>query len=105
MSRKASRITAPDASLFCRRRFRRLLDDMNYAPLVPAPGCARVAAMTTPIPPLRLLVSFLLLAAAARAALPVPDADDGGISLPPGFRALVVADNLETVNVLLNTSQ
>src|SRR6476619_1851632 len=25
---------------------------------------------------------------------PVPDPDDGGITLPPGFRALVVADNL-----------
>jgi glucose/arabinose dehydrogenase len=28
------------------------------------------------------------------AGLPKPDPDDGGISLPPGFRALVVADNL-----------
>jgi glucose/arabinose dehydrogenase/cytochrome c5 len=28
------------------------------------------------------------------AALPVPDPDDGGINLPPGFRALVFADNL-----------
>jgi glucose/arabinose dehydrogenase/mono/diheme cytochrome c family protein len=28
------------------------------------------------------------------AALPAPDADDGAINLPPGFRALVVADNL-----------
>lgn len=28
------------------------------------------------------------------AALPNPDPDDGGITLPPGFRALVVADNL-----------
>lgn len=27
-------------------------------------------------------------------ALPIPDVDDGGISLPAGFRALVVADNL-----------
>ena len=27
-------------------------------------------------------------------ALPAPDSDDGGIALPPGFRALVVADNL-----------
>jgi glucose/arabinose dehydrogenase/mono/diheme cytochrome c family protein len=88
MSRKASRIASPDASLFCR-----LLDDMNDPPLVPAPGSAKVAAMTTPIPP-RLLACLLLITAAARAALPVPDADDGGISLPPGFRALVVADNL-----------
>ena len=27
-------------------------------------------------------------------ALPAPDPDDGGLTLPPGFRALVVADNL-----------
>ncbi|MDB6115533.1 MAG: cytochrome c class, partial [Lacunisphaera sp.] len=27
-------------------------------------------------------------------ALPAPDADDGGIALPPGFRAVVFADNL-----------
>jgi glucose/arabinose dehydrogenase/cytochrome c5 len=33
-------------------------------------------------------------ATAPPAALPTPDADDGGIVLPPGFRALVVADNL-----------
>jgi glucose/arabinose dehydrogenase/mono/diheme cytochrome c family protein len=26
--------------------------------------------------------------------LPVPDADNGGLHLPPGFRALIVADNL-----------
>ncbi len=43
-------------------------------------------------------LSFTLLLAAAAAAgadtLPVPDADNGAISLPPGFRALVVADNL-----------
>lgn len=40
--------------------------------------------------------SILLLTTATtlRAALPTPDADDGGIRLPPGFRALVVADNL-----------
>jgi glucose/arabinose dehydrogenase len=30
----------------------------------------------------------------AGAALPMPDPDDGAINLPPGFRALVVADNL-----------
>jgi glucose/arabinose dehydrogenase len=39
-------------------------------------------------------VLYLGAAAAARAALPAPDPDDGGINLPPGFRALVVADNL-----------
>ena len=45
----------------------------------------------------RLLSSFVLLLSLAPrlwAALPAPDADDGGIALPPGFRALVYADNL-----------
>jgi glucose/arabinose dehydrogenase/mono/diheme cytochrome c family protein len=35
-----------------------------------------------------------LLPAALAAAPPTPDADDGGLKLPPGFRALVVADDL-----------
>jgi glucose/arabinose dehydrogenase/mono/diheme cytochrome c family protein len=35
-----------------------------------------------------------LFVLSTRAALPVPDPDDGAITLPPGFRALVVADNL-----------
>ncbi len=34
------------------------------------------------------------LASPAFAALPTPDKDDGAIKLPPGFRALVVADDL-----------
>ena len=45
----------------------------------------------------RCLSSFVLtflLADAARAGLPTPDPDNGAITLPPGFRALVVADNL-----------
>ncbi len=37
---------------------------------------------------------MLLAAPFVRGALPAPDADDGGITLPPGFRALVFADNL-----------
>jgi glucose/arabinose dehydrogenase len=37
---------------------------------------------------------LLLLANAALAALPAPDADNGAIALPAGFRAVVVADNL-----------
>ena len=43
-----------------------------------------------------VLALTLVTAAAwsAPAALPKPDADDGAISLPPGFRAVVVADNL-----------
>jgi glucose/arabinose dehydrogenase/cytochrome c553 len=36
----------------------------------------------------------LLRMDAARAALPLPDKDDGAIRLPAGFRALVVADGL-----------
>jgi glucose/arabinose dehydrogenase/mono/diheme cytochrome c family protein len=46
-----------------------------------------------------ILPAFALLIAApfcSRAALPLPDPDNGGIQLPSGFRALVVADNLNT---------
>jgi glucose/arabinose dehydrogenase/cytochrome c5 len=35
-----------------------------------------------------------LLVLPIRAALPAPDSDDGAITLPQGFRALVVADNV-----------
>ena len=35
-----------------------------------------------------------LMLSKLRATLPVPDADDGAIALPPGFRALVVADRV-----------
>ena len=41
-----------------------------------------------------LVATALCLSAALKAALPTPDPDNGGIVLPPGFRALVVADNL-----------
>ena len=41
--------------------------------------------------PAALLLSF---ASAAFAALPTPDADDGAINLPAGFRAVVVVDNV-----------
>lgn len=40
-------------------------------------------------------VSPCLAEATAKAGLPVPDADNGGLTLPPGFRALVVADKLK----------
>ena len=40
------------------------------------------------------LLVLLAVAAPLRAALPSPDADDGGIALPDGFRAVVFADNL-----------
>lgn len=44
-------------------------------------------------PPL-LAVLALLSVTCRAAALPAPDADNGGILLPSGFRALVYADNL-----------
>ncbi len=47
-----------------------------------------------PHPLLACATILSLLALAARAALPVPDDDNGGITLPPGFRAVVFADNL-----------
>jgi glucose/arabinose dehydrogenase/cytochrome c553 len=37
--------------------------------------------------------------------LPAPDPDDGAITLPPGFRALVVADNLVVGKKTGNTSE
>jgi hypothetical protein len=44
---------------------------------------------------LSLLVSATIYSTqVASAALPVPDPDDGAINLPLGFRAIVVADNL-----------
>ncbi len=50
----------------------------------------------------RLLPALLLLTAplTARASLPAPDADNGGLLLPPGFRALVVADKLKPLRNL-----
>jgi glucose/arabinose dehydrogenase/mono/diheme cytochrome c family protein len=47
----------------------------------------------------RLLLPVALLCVAVTLAavpdpLPSPDPDDGGLTLPPGFRALVVADNV-----------
>ncbi|MBW8782920.1 MAG: hypothetical protein JF599_13685, partial [Verrucomicrobia bacterium] len=41
-----------------------------------------------------LFVGLFGFALSAAAALPAPDADDGALNLPPGFRALIVADNL-----------
>jgi glucose/arabinose dehydrogenase len=51
------------------------------------------------LPPLAL-AAVLLLPPTLRAAQPKPDADDGGIQLPRGFRALVVADNLGPLRFL-----
>jgi glucose/arabinose dehydrogenase len=41
-----------------------------------------------------LIGCSLTAALSLSAALPTPDPDDGGITLPPGFRAMVFADNL-----------
>jgi len=46
----------------------------------------------TPLLSRPLLTCLLVLRVSA--ALPAPDADDGALRLPPGFRALVFADNL-----------
>jgi glucose/arabinose dehydrogenase len=42
----------------------------------------------------KILCLPLLATLSLPAALPTPDPDDGNITLPPGFRALVFADNL-----------
>jgi glucose/arabinose dehydrogenase/cytochrome c5 len=41
-----------------------------------------------------IALAVLVTYGAAQPSLPTPDPDDGAILLPPGFRALVVADNL-----------
>ena len=43
---------------------------------------------------LTLVLAGALAAGVPPPSLPTPDPDDGAITLPPGFRALVVADNL-----------
>jgi glucose/arabinose dehydrogenase/mono/diheme cytochrome c family protein len=43
---------------------------------------------------LLLLAGCLVLTSRALGALPLADADDGGLTLPPGFRALIYADNV-----------
>lgn len=52
-----------------------------------------------------LTFASLVLAATSFAALPSPDPDDGGIVLPPGFRALVFADNLVVGKRVGNTGE
>ena len=56
----------------------------------------------------KLLLSILalsLVSGAAQTTLPAPDQDDGAIVLPPGFRALVVADNLVVGKKAGNTAE
>ncbi len=40
------------------------------------------------------LLGLFVVTSALNGALPLPDPDNGGLELPPGFRAAVVADNL-----------
>lgn len=58
----------------------------------------------------RILLSGIVIASAlafstAQSKLPAPDPDDGAITLPPGFRALVVADNLVVGRKAGNTAE
>jgi glucose/arabinose dehydrogenase len=52
-----------------------------------------------------LAAPALAVAVAAPAPLPTPDADNGGLLLPPGFRALVYADNLVVNRKVGNASE
>jgi len=58
-------------------------------------------------PPIFALLALCSTLGALRlaAALPAADADDGGIALPPGFRALVAADNLVVGKKVGNTPE
>lgn len=57
------------------------------------------------LPTPALLAAFVLALPGLRAAALVPDADDGAIYLPPGFRAIVVADNLVVGKRVGNTPE
>ena len=50
------------------------------------------------------LLSVVMFTAAAHGALPAPDPENGGLSLPPGFRALLVADNLTAGRKIENST-
>jgi len=51
------------------------------------------------------VLALSMVLGAAQSKLPSPDPDDGGITLPPGFRALVVADNLVVGRKAGNTAE
>jgi glucose/arabinose dehydrogenase/cytochrome c5 len=82
--------------------------DIANAPLPPRryhPACSIMPRFPVPA----ALVLLLALASPANAQVaqgrPIPDADDGAINLPPGFRALVVADNLVVGKRVGNTPE
>ncbi|PYR90115.1 MAG: cytochrome C [Acidobacteria bacterium] len=60
--------------------------------------------MMKPLFPI-VMLSIALLGPVAPRSLPAPDTDDGAITLPPGFRALVVADNLVVNRKVGNTGE
>ncbi|MEO6245374.1 MAG: hypothetical protein ABIQ12_08050, partial [Opitutaceae bacterium] len=74
---------------------------MKPAPISPLRPTAPRTAFTR----LSLACVVMLAGLPAFAALPAPDADDGAINLPPGFRALVVADNLVVGKRIGNTPE
>ena len=51
-----------------------------------------------------VIFAFLFLAVRLSAAALTPDADDGGLDLPPGFRAMIVADDLTAGRKIGNDS-
>lgn len=51
------------------------------------------------------LMASLIIPFSGRADLPVPDPDDGGLFMPPGFHALIVADELGPIRfITVNTN-
>jgi glucose/arabinose dehydrogenase/cytochrome c5 len=61
-----------------------------------------------PAPALLIAIFGIMLALAPfahSAAVPTPDPDDGAINLPPGFRALIAADNLVVGKRVGNTPE
>ncbi len=70
--------------------------------VLPVPVAAIPVATVLPVLVFGLLFS---MSGAAVPSLPAPDPDDGAITLPAGFRALVVADNLVVNRKVGNTSE
>jgi glucose/arabinose dehydrogenase/cytochrome c5 len=52
-----------------------------------------------------MIASLSMLGGSAQTQLPAPDPDNGAITLPPGFRALVVADNLVAGKKVANSNE
>ena len=61
--------------------------------------------MLKPLLSVLAICGVAAVAATTPPALPTPDPDDGGITLPPGFRALVVADNVTAGHRIGNNAE